>query len=129
MKFIKKYKYLIPEFILILSTFFYMFNSGFIINPIAVAIVVAIVAQTYFNNLTTGILMGLLFSMIFGYLFLALYSDIVKYDTISDAWQMIVFGSAYLGISLAASIGMVFKYILRDSLKEEASIETNLSEE
>ncbi|MFC7358182.1 hypothetical protein ACFQO1_10810 [Jejudonia soesokkakensis] len=129
MKFLKKYKSLLPEVILILSTFFYMFNSGFIINPIAVAIVIAIVAQIYFNNLMTGIVMALLFSMIFGYLFLALYSDIVKFDTLSDAWQMIVFGTAYLGISLAASIGMVFKYIMRDTLKENAAIHSNLSEE
>lgn len=110
----------IPELFLLLATFFYMFASvGFSVNPIAVVFVLIISAQMYFKNKTTGILLASVFILIFSYLFLALFSDLIKLESLTDGWQMLVFGTLYLGISLAAAIFMVRKYVRMDEPKKK----------
>jgi hypothetical protein len=119
MKFLKTYLSLLPECILLLSTLFYLFNSGWTINPIAIVIILVILTQTYFKKQATGIALSLLFVLIFSYLFLALFSDVVKLDSLADGWEMIVFGSAYLGVSLLASIFMLVKYVRMETPSEK----------
>lgn len=110
------------EIFLLLSTVFYMLASvGFVINPIAVVFVLILGGQMYFKNQVTGIVLASVFILIFGYLFLALFSDLMKLESVLDGWQMLVFGTAYLGVSLAAAIVMLRKYTRMDASQKKIS--------
>jgi len=118
MKPLKKVIILLPEYFLIFSTIVYWLSAGWMINPIAIVFLLALGAQLYFKNKNAGIALSVIFSFIFCYLFLALFSDLIKLDNLSEGYTLLLYGSLYLGLSLCASVAIFFKYLHKSSEKK-----------
>ena len=103
-------KVIFPEIILLISTIVY-WTLTTVLNPVAMVLVLLLIVQLYYNNNVAGFFIALLFIVLNLYMVLAMVSDLVDYETLSQRTNLLIFGTTYLGINLLASAMMIKKYI------------------
>ena len=109
-----------PEFILVAIIIQYWISTGILLNPISILLLGALITLLILNKRSLGLFISIVLTGLSCYLWLALFSDIADIDVFdNDAFKFVVFGCLYMGLTSAASLAMLHKYIFKDSIRNE----------
>jgi hypothetical protein len=101
----------IPEIYLILSVIYYWVMTGTFFNPIAITLLLVLTILIIRKAPTFGVIISILFLFLNLYMVLALVSELNEFHAFTNkARNMLLFGSAYLGLNIVLSIIMLRKW-------------------
>ena len=109
---LKKLKFFIPELLLILSVLYYWFLTPNLFNPIAIGLLTVLVYQIIKKNATLGLVISTVVLFLTLFMVLALLSELSEFNVASpNYYNLLIFGSLYLGINLILAGFMFYKYL------------------
>ena len=106
----------LPEYLLLLATFFYWISVGKLLNPIALVLIGILILQILFKNKVVGIIIPSILIMGSFYMLLALLSEFHEFPAFNaDAAALLVTGLLMICPTMAISGIMVYKYAVVES--------------
>jgi hypothetical protein len=110
MKF-KAIKPILPELFIFGSVIYYWLASS-LLNPIALGLIAILSYQIISKKSISGLLISGIFILLNLFLILALLSEASEFNTFNqNYYNLIIFGSIYIGFNLLAGTLMFLKYL------------------
>lgn len=122
MKNLKALRPWISELYLILSVTYYWIMTGTLFNPIAIALLLILVSLVVFKNNALGFSIGMILLLLNLYMILAMISELNEFETFNRKfYELLIFGTAYLGLNITVSVSMLLKWTNRWSAAMRAA--------
>ncbi|WP_179334445.1 hypothetical protein [Winogradskyella costae] len=103
---------LLPELFLICSIIYYWTLTSNLFNPIAIALLAIHMYQIFSKKMILGLLISTVVIILSLFMVLALVSELAKFSVVNQSYyNLLLFGSLYLGLTLLLAGLMFFKYL------------------
>ena len=121
-----KVKNVIPELYLILAVLYYWSLTASLLNPIAISLLLVLVYQIITRKQILGIVIATVLILASGYLILALLSELSEFSEYNDdAKELAIFGFLYLGLNITFGAIMLYRYAIKNKIKQTEIIHNN----
>jgi hypothetical protein len=125
-RFFNKVNNVIPELYLILAVLYYWSLTASLLNPIAISLLLVLGYQIITRNRVLGIIIATLLILASVYLILALLSELSEFSEFNDdAKELAIFGFLYLGLNIAFGAVMLYRYAIKNKIKQTEIIHNN----
>lgn len=126
MRFYNKVKKVIPELYLILAVLYYWSLTASLLNPIAISLLLVLVYQIITRKQILGIVIATVLILASVYLILALLSELSEFIEFNDdAKELAIFGVLYLGLNITFGAIMLYRYAIKNEIKQTEIIHNN----
>jgi general stress protein CsbA len=121
-----KVKNVIPELYLILAVLYYWSLTASLLNPIAISLLLVLVYQIITRKQILGIVIATVLILASVYLILALLSELSEFIEFNDdAKELAIFGVLYLGLNITFGAIMLYRYAIKNEIKQTEIIHNN----